>query len=148
MNSRELVIRLKREGFSPRAYHIETLGGQRGDDCLCLRDTGGSWDVYYVERGQETILEQFVTEAEACAHLLARLEREPHSRSHLLASFSDTRAADRLAEVLALAGIRITHRDAPAFASKTDIRYRIFVDGRDLERASALRDELPTGQAG
>jgi hypothetical protein len=48
--------------------------------------------------------------------------------------------ADELVAIILQAGIKPTHHDAPAFANRSDIQYRIFVDGRDLEAAKRIRE--------
>jgi hypothetical protein len=139
MTSKEVADRLAREGINPSAYRIETIdAGDGQDECYCLRQSGPSWEVSYLERGMHRALGSFATESSACDDLFARLDREPTARSHLLAWFPEEAKADDLAALLLQAGIRPTHRDAPAFASRTDIRYRIFVDGRDIDAARKL----------
>jgi hypothetical protein len=143
MNSKELFAHLAREGFNPLCYRVEAWGGeQRADDCYCLGQVGALWEVSYLERGSRQTLASFSSEAEACDHLLAQLEREPSARSHLLTWFSEKSESDRFVATLLQSGIKPTHRDAPAFADRTDIRYRVFVDGRDLDRATILRDSI------
>jgi hypothetical protein len=141
VDSKELLERLAREGINPSTYRVETISGGGGPgDCYCLRRRGPSWEVTYRERGPDEVLGIFATEAEACDDLFARLDREATARSHLLTWFSEKAKADEFVAILLQAGIKPTHRDAPAFANRSDIRYRIFVDGRELEAANKIRE--------
>lgn len=141
MDSKELLERLAHEGINPLSYRLETVSGGGGHgDCYCLRRSGPSWEVTYRERGSHEILGTFATEADACDDLFARLDREATARSHLLTWFSEKAKADDFVAILLQAGIKPTHRDAPAFANRSDIRYRIFVDGRELEAANKIRE--------
>lgn len=149
MNSKELFEGLTREGINPLSYRLETIDrGDGQDDCYCLRRSGPSWEVSYLERGSHRTLGTFATEAAACADFFARLDREATARSHLLTWFSEKARADDLVAVLLQAGIKPTHRDAPAFADASDIRYRIFVDGRDLEAANKIRERYAGVETG
>lgn len=149
MDSKELLERLAREGINPLSYRLETINGSGGlGDCYCLRRSGPSWEVTYRERGSYETLGTFATETEACDDFFARLDREATARSHLLTWFSEKAKADHFVAILLQAGIKPTHRDAPAFATRSDIRYRIFVDGRDLEAANKICErhtEVETG---
>jgi hypothetical protein len=146
MDTKELLARLAREGFNPLYYRLDASdGGEASDDCYCLREAGACWEVYYFERGVSRTLAIFAEESAACEYFFARLNDDPSARSHLLAWFPEQSKADELVNALLQAGIKATHRDAPAFAHVSDIRHRIFVDGRDLECASRIRDG--TGQA-
>lgn len=140
MDSKELLQRLTREGINPSSYRVETIdGGDGQDDCYCLRRSGPSWEVPYLERGSHRTLGTFATEAAACDDFFARLDRDTMARSHLLTWFSEKAKAEDFVATLLQAGIKPTHRDAPAFANVSDIRYRIFVDRRDLEAANKIR---------
>ena len=139
MDSKELLERLTCEGINPLMYKIETIDEGAGqDNCYCLRRSGPSWEVSYLERGSHRILGNFSSESAACDDFFARLDRESIARSHLLTWFSEKAKADDLVARLVRAGINPTHRDAPVFANRNDIRYRIFVDGRDLEAANRI----------
>jgi hypothetical protein len=149
MDSKELLIRLAREGFNPLSYRIETVdGGEGQDECYCLRRSGSSWEVCYLERGASRTLGTFASETGACDDFFTRLDKEPSTRSYLLTWFPERSKADDFVTILLRAGINQTHRDAPAFADRHDIRYRVFVDGRDLERARRIRDSIPGAEAG
>lgn len=146
MNASELLARLRDEGFNPISYRIEPVDGGRGrDDCYRLRREGARWIVEYLERGSSRTLAAFDSEAAACAELFGRLAREPIARSHLLASFTERERADELVARLRRSGISPTHRDAPVLSQAGDVRYRVFVDGRDLTRAKRIRDGSPGG---
>lgn len=144
MDSKELLSLLMREGFNRALFRLEAVhGGEGSDDCFCLRSDGRRWEVCYLERGASRTLGTFSDEASACDEFLRRLEQEgPSARSHLLTGFPNREEADRLVALLLQAGIQPTHRDAPAFAHRNDIRYRVFVDGRYLQQARKVLDDF------
>lgn len=149
MDSKDLFARLAREGINPLAYRLETIGeGDGADGYYSLCRNGSSWEVGYVERDSRDILGTFATEDAACDDLFERLDKETSARSHLLASFQQKADADDLASILLRAGIEPTHRDAPAITHRSDIRHRIFVDGRDLEAARKIRDRHAGAKTG
>lgn len=149
MDAKQLIDRLAREGINPLSYRLETIdGGDGQDDCYCLRRSGPSWEISYLERGQHRTLGNFATETAACEDLFARLDKEPTARSHHLAWFPEKERTDALVAVLLQAGIKPTHRDAPAIANQSDVRYRVFVDGRDLEAARRIRDRFAGVETG
>ena len=88
------------------------------------------------------------TEADACDDLFARLDRSATARRHLLTWVSEKAMPDDFVAILLQAGISPPHRDAPAFANRSGIRYRIFVDGRDLEAANQILEQHPGAETG
>jgi len=149
MDSKELLSQLVSEGVNPLIYRLEAIdGGEGQDNCYRLRRSGQAWEVCYLERGSYRTLGTFATETAACDDLFARIDKEVNARSHLLAWFSEKSKADELVATLLQAGIKPTHRDASAFANQSDIRYRVFVDGRDLEAAGRMRDRHAAAKTG
>ena len=78
MNRRELRQTLVAEGFRPSSY---SLTDGHADEALCLRQDGGSWVVYYSERGLETGKVSFGTEAQACQYHLELMRRDPTTKA-------------------------------------------------------------------
>jgi hypothetical protein len=94
--------------------------------------------MFYIERGvRGKTIQRVDGESEACAAFLAILDRERFSRAHCLGSFSKKSEADALAEQLVSAGMNV-HRDVIPYGSSTDLRYRVFVFGRDKIRAQEM----------
>lgn len=65
------------ERIDPMSY---SLDGGHPSESYVLEDRRSVWVVYYSERGLETGLESFDTEAEALGHLLDQLIRDPTTR--------------------------------------------------------------------
>lgn len=74
MTKTELKPILDQEGFLASRY---SLSGGDPDDAICLTFEGGSWRVYYSERGNRDGLVSFDTEFEACEYLLNELRSLP-----------------------------------------------------------------------
>jgi hypothetical protein len=64
---------LDRERVDPTSY---ALDGEVRDECYCLVHELTLWHVFYSERGLRTGEEGFITEEEACAHMLDLLIRD------------------------------------------------------------------------
>ncbi len=72
MNIEQLKHELERLGIPRRIYSLN--GGK--DERLCMENRDGNWVVFFVERGQDRILKQFVSESDACAFMLEELKLE------------------------------------------------------------------------
>jgi hypothetical protein len=73
MTREELRSFLNREHVDPASY---VLDGKVRDECYCMVRESVLWHVFYSERGLRTGEEVFVTEEEACAHMLDLLIRD------------------------------------------------------------------------
>lgn len=139
MNFQELSAHLQRECYQPSVYHVGSGWGACGDT-YCIERVGGQFEIFYVERGQcGEAIHRCESESAACEAFLAVLDRERFSRAHCVGFFTTKSEADRLSERFATAGIAV-HRDAIPYSSTTDMRYRIFVFGRDKIRAQEIID--------
>lgn len=137
MNLQELSAHLQRECYQTSIYHVGSGWGACADT-FCVERIGGQFEIFYVERGQRgEAIHRCETEAAACEAFLAVLDRERFSRAHCVGFFTTKSEADRLSERLASAGI-IVHRDAIPYSSTSDMRYRLFVFGRDKIRAQEM----------
>lgn len=137
MNLQELSVHLRHECYQPAVYHVGSGWGACGDT-FCVARVGSQFEVFYVERGQRgEAIHRCETEAAACDAFIAVLDRERFSRAHCVGFFTMKTEADMLLERLVSAGI-IVHRDAIPYSSSTDMRYRVFVFGRDKIRAQEM----------
>lgn len=137
MHMRELSEFLLQECYQPNVYHIGP-GWESCGDTFCIDRVGIHFEVFYVERGQRgNVIRRCETEVAACAAFLEIIDREPFSRAHCIGFFTVQPEADALAQRLISAGIKV-HRDAISYSSSTDMRYRVFVFGRDKLRAQEL----------
>lgn len=144
MNLNQLSTHLKEECYEPGVYHIGP-GWDVCADTFCIEKISRQFEVFYVERGQRgEAIYRSESEAEACDAFLALLERERFSRAHCVGFFETKPEADKFTERLVSAGINV-HRDAVPYNSSTDLRYRVFVLGRDKLRVQEIigHKELP-----
>jgi hypothetical protein len=78
MNRDKLRGLLRRIGVREDAY---SLDGGHLSGAYVLAHEGSEWRVYYSERGQESTIERFSTEADGCQELLRRLLDDATTRS-------------------------------------------------------------------
>lgn len=72
MNIAKLKEQLETLGVPRMLY---SLKGAR-DERLCIEMRDGVWYVFFVERGQEHVLNTFSEESEACMFMLEELRQE------------------------------------------------------------------------
>lgn len=137
MNLQELSAYLQNECYQPTAYHVST-GWSNCGDAYCIDKIGSQYEVFYVERGErKQTFHCGDSESAACDAFLSFLDRERFSRAHCVGIFIEQSEADVLVKRLALAGIQV-HRDVIPYSSSIDMRYRVFVFGRDKIRAQEM----------
>ena len=78
MTRDELAGILAAERIRPDAYALGDVGR---DECYVLDDAGGTWEVFYSERGQKGSLRSFRREEDACRYLLDLLRSDPTTRA-------------------------------------------------------------------
>ncbi len=69
MTRSDFFKHVKDRRIDPASFKLDG----RQDECHILEQRGARWVVYYSERGLETGVMNFPTEAEAFDHLLSRL---------------------------------------------------------------------------
>ena len=139
MNLQELAAHLDQECYQPSIYCIGS-GWRAYHDAYCIERIGGQFEVFYTERGQRgAVIHRGESESAACEAFLAALDRSQCSRAHCVGFFTSKSEADSLSERLVSAGIAV-HRDEIPYSSKTGMRYRVFVFGRDKLRVQEIID--------
>ena len=131
-----LKRRLQQEGYGP-------LIGEHGPHLLSIYDfriekAADGWSVCATERGE--ILETYLAtpdEAAACAFWFDKIAG---TMLHL-ATFENRQPADELERALTGVGIAVWRNDIPHFNGPNDSRYRVFVAGRDLQKARQLIED-------
>lgn len=139
MNIQELRQKLYEEGCNASMYAI----GQRGSasDAYCLTHHGNEWQVYYTERGvDQSPFYTSESEADACQYFFEYIMRFRHD--HWVGFFRSERAADELMEKLQVIGLH-PRKDAIPYRGKKDLRYRVFVEGREIFPAKELLGKTP-----
>lgn len=135
MDLERLAQRLREEGFREDAYVLDSHGYDRFDSYGVL-NAGETWEVFYVERGERSILQVCATEQEACSQLYELLLAGRGTRAHCVGFFSTQADADNLAGRLRDAGLTPTTNAIPWTA--TEKRYRVFVHGREAAEARRI----------
>ena len=138
MKVAELKRRLIEEGCSTNNYSV----GLSGSDVYCLENQGGTWLVFYTERGQDQdpIFES-VSEEEACAFFFNYMTKK-FRHDHLVGFFVSKEKAKTLAERLAQHEIQ-SHQDKIPYGGWADPGYRVFVVGKDIFKAREVLREVP-----
>ena len=77
MNTAELRARLEAEAIRQDAYD---LTGDGRNEAYVLRQDPSGWSVFYSERGLESGLQTFASEADACEYLFEKLTSDPTTR--------------------------------------------------------------------
>ncbi|MEV2247555.1 hypothetical protein [Streptomyces sp. NPDC049970] len=79
MNRTELTERLRREGVPDALYDIPGVHGtpMQLDAYYVLRPEADAWPVLLRQRGQDSVIARFGTEAEACRYLYETLTDVP-----------------------------------------------------------------------
>ncbi|MFI8001629.1 hypothetical protein [Streptomyces sp. NPDC086010] len=79
MNRTELTERLRREQVPDALYEIPGVHAVpfQLDAYYVLRQEADAWPVLMRQRGEESVIERFATEAEACRYLYATLTDVP-----------------------------------------------------------------------
>ena len=78
MNIRELRQALHHLSVAARAVSIEGVDAK--EEQYRLETDGRYWVTYYYERGNKVGYREFLTEGEACEHLLEMLRNDPTTR--------------------------------------------------------------------
>ena len=146
MTLQELRRRLREERFDSDIYWIGSDDGWRSkNDCHCLLDAGDHWELFYTERGARDAGQRFRAESDACDAYWALLSGSPTFRRHMIAFVAAASRAELLREALAQEGIATEVDAIPYSRGPNGTRHRVFVDGRDLDRAFAIRARLAPG---
>ena len=136
MKASELDQRLRDEGCNPSTYSI--FGSSHDAWCLDLRS--GKWVIFYSERGIDSPpIHSSDSEEEACEFLFKKVTSEP--QWHIVGFFQRESDAVALEARLSEHGISPVRNDIPAYRTRNDPRYRVFVVGKDIFRYQAVFGE-------
>ena len=144
MKVRELVERLRREGYSDDQYWVGSDATWcRHDECHCLRVGPPVWESFYSERGQANSKTRFDNEDTAAAEFYRGLARFGPRRRRV-ASLTHKVRAERLLQALLAANVEAT-LDTDFIQNFSKVRYRIFVPGVAFQKALEVRARVPSG---
>jgi hypothetical protein len=133
MNLDTLKKQLFAEGYGDLVHDLRPRGLMISD--LHLKTTDGLFTVAWTERGEVTDLLHASKREEAACRCFYDVVSEQawHFRT-----CRDAGEADALTMKLQYAGLNVRRNDIPNFNGPGDARYRIFLAGRDLQRAMRL----------
>lgn len=115
-----------------------TIGRHYAYEGLVVKSCALGYCLFSSERGRETLLKAFPTEEELVAYTLAKLDRNPWYKAHMVAFTLDQKQIKRAEFKLKLMGIRYKRNDIPGYRSG-QTAYRIFVYGRDILRLEEFK---------
>ena len=115
-----------------------TIGRHYAYEGYVVKSCALGYCLFSSERGRETLLKAFPTEEELVAFTLAKLDRDPWYKAHMVAFTLDQKQIKRAEFKLKLMGIRYKRNDIPGYRSG-QTAYRIFVYGRDILRLEEFK---------
>ena len=136
MDTQQLALKLAELGVKQSAYRVGRFG-TGNSDAIVLESSSRGFEVYYTERGHNSLLASFNSESEACQYVLAQLAQDQCATSHNVGTFDSASQASALASKLSAAGVKVKTDEIPIGANSK--RYRVFVFGNDLERVRKIR---------
>ena len=144
MNTSELARRLLDEGCNPSLYAIGSRGA--ASDAFCLTHTATQWQVYYTERGQDSLpIYASGSEAQACDFFFQHIMSMRHD--HCVGFFKSQQSAEALQVELAKIGIP-SWNDRIPYGGANDPRFRVFVTGKAIFPARAALGTVPVREHG
>ena len=115
-----------------------TIGRHYAYEGYVVKSCALGYCLFSSERGHETLLKAFPTEEELVAFTLAKLDKDPWCKAHMVAFTLDQKQIKRAEFKLKLMGIRYKRNDIPGYRSG-QTAYRIFVYGRDILRLEGFK---------
>ena len=139
MTLNQLKKQLEAAGCSSANYH---LGEPQGaSDVYCLAQRNGRWHFFYTERGLDNPPEKiFASEAEACTFYYEFVMGMRHL--HLVGFYKSLEKLQEHAAYLQRHSISTTADSIP-YGGQTDLRYRLFVEGKTIFQIRQLLPILP-----
>jgi hypothetical protein len=141
MTLEELRKRLLDECFVPERYAVGPEWKDRFE-VLAVDKIGATWQVFYAERGERSVLLDTADEGEACARFYQELGRSRGARTHLVGTYGTRADAEALAARLRTAGVTPII-DEHLLRSPDTKEYRVFVEGCHVRVARGVVDTQP-----
>jgi hypothetical protein len=142
MNVHELKEMLLLEGCNQNSFAInEFINCPDAIDCLFFRN--GQWVVFFFERGKEEA-PSFTSddESEACKYYFELIIKLKHR--HIVHVSKNEISILEVEKKLASNNIETIRNNIPAYRFKNDVRYRLYVVGKDIFRARSVVGILNT----
>jgi hypothetical protein len=137
MTVSEVYEKLLAEGCNKSSFSIH----RSEHDAFCLVKRGDAWVVYYSERGQDYSPEyESSSEEDACQFFYKLVMEQQHW--HIVGFFKSESEARALEAKLESIGVEPIRNDIPAYKHRDDLRYRVFVVGKDVFRVKDLVGDL------
>ena len=116
-----------------------TIGRHYAYEGLVVKNCALGCCLFSSERGHETLLKAFQSEEELVRYTLAKLDRDPWSKAHIVAFTFDQQQIQKAESELKWMRIRYKRNDILYRAGQT--AYRIFVYGRDILRLEQFKQQ-------
>lgn len=116
-----------------------TIGRHYAYEGLVVKNCALGYCLFSSERGHETLLKAFQSEEELVRYTLAKLDRDPWYKAHIVAFTFDQQQIQKAESELKWMRIRYKRNDIPYRAGQT--AYRIFVYGRDILRLDDFKKQ-------
>lgn len=146
MKINELQSYLESEGYNPLYYHIGD-GWKACGDTICISKKSYEYQVFYVEKGNKTH-EFFVSldKQDSCDKFIETLDKEKNSKAFCICSYIKEDDAEKLEAIVKDAGMKYFRNDI-SYGGYSDMRYRIFVYGKDRFKAQEFANKIrPTSR--
>lgn len=138
MKASEVREKLLSEGCNENTFAVKS----RGSDVYCLDEIGGTWVIFYTERGLDSEpIFRSKSEDEASQFFFDYIMKLEHW--HIVGFFKEESWAKDLEAELFSIGVKPVRNDMPAYKHKDDPRYRVFVMGKDIFKVRAALGEIP-----
>ncbi len=117
-----------------------TIGRHYAHEGLVVKNCALGYCLFWSERGRETLLKAFPTEEELVSYTLAKLDKDPWYKAHIVAFTFDQKQIQKAESELKWMGIQYKRNDIPNFRAGQSA-YRIFVYGRDILRLDDFKKQ-------
>ena len=120
------------------SFQSITIGRHYAYEGLVVKSCALGYCLFSSERGHETLLKAFPTEEELVTYTLAKLEKNPWYKAHMVAFTFDQKQIKKAEFQLKWMRIRYKRNDIPGY-HVGQTAYRIFVYGRDVLRLEQFK---------
>lgn len=134
---KNLELYLKQECFNDYTFSIGNFGRKMQEGFL-LDFNGQKYQYYYVERGQKDLIKEFENEEDACKYVFEKLSNSKDGRRHCVGFTKSEKKHIEICNKLDEKGLNY-ETDSIPYSSSTDLRYRIFVFGCDIQKVKNLK---------
>jgi hypothetical protein len=134
---KDLAAYLKKEGYLKTSLSIGSFGRIIYDG-YGIEYTPSGYSFYYSERDVKKTLATFNSEKEVCDFAYHKIRKEDSLKQHCILFTKSLRRFDRYCAALNKRNINYK-TDSILYKNEDDLRYRVFVFGKDLSKTRFMR---------